>query len=171
MNLRFNTSWKIGITIFLISIYSCYNKGRENISYYDNGSIKNIVVGLKEDSLKKIEYEFYPDGELKKISRFDRNGLINGEQLWFYSSGRLDRKLHYSNDELNGNAYFFYDTTGALKHFRFFQNSYEILFGVDYWGDSMDLIKSSLHFNRNGQLFYKKNFDENGELISEEGKK
>ncbi len=70
---------------------------------------------------------------------------------------------------MNGSAYYYYDTTGAIKNFRYFRDGRQVLFGVDYWDDSIGVIKSSLHFNNSGEIYYKKNFNEVGEVVSEEG--
>ncbi|MDQ6756812.1 MAG: hypothetical protein M3004_07745 [Bacteroidota bacterium] len=149
-------------------MYSCADNSSKNLNYYENGNVKKLVVITNTE---KIEYSFYENGQIQTIRRFNSNGLLSGEQLWFYPNGMLDQKMLYLNNKKDGNGYFFYDTTGALKHFRFFRNGKETLFGSDYWGDSMDLMKSSLHFNDSGQIFYKKNFDKNGKFVSEEGKR
>lgn len=162
-------SLAILFTIACFFSHSCVKKNINDSIYYDNGTIKRMVINCKNSDIEKTEYYFYENGEIKSIQRLNKKGLFEGEQLWFYPTGRLDKKIIFSNHKKQGNAYFFYDTTGALKNFRFYQNGNESLYGVDYWGDSMDIMKASLHFNDSGQIFYKKNFDERGNFISEEG--
>ena len=163
---------KNGLIIFFalscIVLYSCVKKNRNDLIYYDNGTIKRMVIYKKDSDMVMTEYSFYENGEIKSVQRLNK-GHLDGEQLWFYIDGKLEKKITYIDHKKQRNAYFFYDTTGALKNFRFYRSGREALYGVDYWGDSMDIIKASLHFNDSGQIFYKKNFDENGKLVSEEG--
>ena len=79
-------------------------------------------------------------------------------------------KNFYKDGKSEGNAYYFYDTTGALKNFRFFKNGKEYD-GLDFWNDSLCQIKSILYFNDSGQLYYKRNFDKSGMFSGEEGHK
>lgn len=161
------------IILLMISSFSCNdNKIKDDTKkYYANGMLEKMTVYNKGTSQSKTVYWFYETGEIKAIQRYDKNGNYIGEQLSFYSSGILEAKMRFINRKANGNAYRFYDTSGALKHFRYYRNDKEVLYGGDYWGDSIDIMKASLHFNDSGQIFYKKNFDENGKFISEEGKR
>lgn len=149
---------------------SCNSSQKENILYHNNGNIKQIITYTKDNAFK-TQYTLDSNSVLKSIEKFNKYGIVEGEQLYFYNSGIIDRKIIFKNGTKEGNAYYFFDTSGALKYFRYFRNDKQVLYGADFWGDSMDVMKSSLHFNDNGQIFYKKNFDENGKFISEEGKK
>ena len=154
----------------IVVFYSCKEK-KQNEKYYNNGNLKEMIIsGNDLDKINKV-YTFYETGGIKELHRLNDKKQFYGEQLWFFENGRLDRKISVYNNIASGNAYYFYDSNGALKNFRFFKNDKEVLYGGDYWGDSMDLMKASLHFNDSGQVFYKKNFDKNGKFISEEGKK
>jgi hypothetical protein len=151
----------------ILSVTSCKQKLVSKDKYYDNGGIKEMTKFDKNGS--KIVYTFYEDGNIDEIKKYNKNGQLCGQQLWFFPDGILDRQIPMYNDKASGNAYYFYDTTGALRNFRFFRNDKETLYGADYWGDSLDLIKATLHFNDSGQIYYKRNFDRFGKFLSEEG--
>lgn len=153
--------------LLILQLSSCKNRSKTNIIYYDNDQIKELKVTSVDGKIST--YTFYINGALESINRFDKQYSKSGEQLLFYQSGILNRKVSFLKDEINGSAYYYYDTTGAVKHFRYFKDGKQILFGVDYWNDSIGVIKSSLHFNNNGEVFYKKNFNRTGEVIGEEG--
>lgn len=156
------------LLLLTISIFfSCGNNPNSHILYYKNGVMKELKVNNQEGG--ETVYLFYENGMTKAINKFDDKGLLNGEQLWFYPSGLLNRKVPFKRNKMQGSTFYFYDETGAVKGFRYFKNGKEILFGVEYWNDSIGMIKSSLHFNDSGQLYYKKNFDQSGNVLSEEG--
>ena len=155
---------------FVIIVCSCTEKKHKNLTYHQNGQLKKLIVPIQNHKNERLEYTFYENGEIESINRFNKKGLLQGEQVWFYPDGILSKKNKYVDNEIQGNGYSFYDTTGALKDFRYFRNDLQVLFGSDFWGDSMDVMKASLHFNNRGQLYYKKNFDKQGNFLSEEGK-
>ena len=139
--------------------------------YNSNDTIKKSVL----DDKNKIKYTtvflFYKNGEIKEIQRYNDKGELSGEQLWFDSNGNLDKKIPLINGIAKGNGYYFYDTTGTLAGHRYFRNDITVFHGADYWEDSIGMIKSILYFNDSGNIYYKKNFDKNGNFINEEGKK
>ncbi len=155
----------------LIFLFSCTDNGDNRIKYHKNGKIAEMTIFLNTNNGEKILYSFYENGQLKEVKNLKDNDTLSGERLWFYPSGILSKNIQFKEGLANGNAYFFYDTSGALKSFRYYRNDKEVLFGSDFWGDSVDVMKSSLHFNDSGHIYYKKNFNRNGELVDEEGKR
>lgn len=153
-------------SIFVL-LNSCLNKN-SNIEYSTNGKLKTIII-TPPNSNHRIEYNFFENGKLKSVHKYI-DKLYDGEQLWFFSDGNLDRKIQFNNGKANGKAYYFYDSSGSLIHSRYFRDNREVLYGADYWdNDSLNIMKSSLHFNDSGQIYYKKNFDKDGKFLSEEG--
>lgn len=150
--------------------FSCKERKSNKIKYYKESIIKELIVPNKEVLGDTIVCSFYENGNIKEIHRFNRKGQYVGEQLFFYPDGTLDRKIRLKNGIADGNAYYFYDTSGTLNGHRYFRNDKEVFHGTDYWEDSIGIIQSSLYFNDSGQVYYKKNYDKNGNLISEEGK-
>lgn len=155
---------------YIFLICSCKEKANE-INYYSGNQIKGITIYNKDSAGLKTVYSFYENGKPKEIHGYDKNGDYAGEQLWFYPSGVLNRKILIKNGKANGNGYYFYDSTGTLSGHRYFRNDKEVFHGAEYWNDTIGITKSSIYFNDSGQIYYKKNFDENGNLINEEGKR
>ena len=165
------THYLIGLftIIYIFLIYSCKQKSSQ-INYYNGNQIKDVTIYNRDSSQLKIVYSFYENGEPKEIHRYNKKDKFTGEQLWFYPSGVLNRKIFIQNGEANGNGYYFYDSTGTLSAHRYFRNDKEVFHGAEYWNDTIGITKSSIYFNDSGEIYYKKNFDENGNLINEEGK-
>ena len=160
-----------GMFLFLtiMSFYSCERKGKTNILYYDDGVVKELL--LKKPNGGETFFKFYESGIVKSIYNFDANDLLQGEQLYFYPSGILNKKIMYSNNIEKGNAFYFYDNTGTLESFKYFRDGKQVLYGAEYYNDSIGLMKSTLHFNDKGELYYRKNFDVDGNVLGEEGTK
>jgi antitoxin component YwqK of YwqJK toxin-antitoxin module len=163
-------SFLTGIFIYIFLLYSCKGKAIE-INYYSRNQIKDLTIYKKDSGGQKVVYSFYENGEIEEIHRYNRQGEYTGEQQWFYPDGFLDRKIPKSNGKANGNGYYFYDSTGTLSAHRYFRNDKEVFHGAEYWEDSIGITKSSIYFNDSGHIYYKKNFDKNGNLINEEGKR
>ena len=117
------------VVIFILqsSIFFCSCNEPQSkfnqIAYYENGVIKRLIIEENQNKKLQTEYNFYENGEIKSIRRFEKNLTVQGEQLWFFEDGQLDQKNFYKDGKSEGNAYYFYDTTGALKNFRFFKSS------------------------------------------------
>jgi antitoxin component YwqK of YwqJK toxin-antitoxin module len=157
---------------FLVTILtSCKEKNSRNIESFENGNPKMITTKPIIPNHLKVEITFYENGEIKEIHRYNDKGMLDGEQMWFFPSGVLDRKIQIRNAVGNGNAYYFYDTSGTLSGHRYLRNDKEVFHGADYWEDSIGITKSSLYFNDSGIIYYKKNFDKLGHLINDETKK
>lgn len=165
------------VTKQLMLIYSLFLMSCQNITtgnetknvkeFYPDGALKSEIFKISDTYQLKIS--FFENGTVSNLFRL-KNGKMDGEQVWFLKNGTIDQKVLYSNGVKNGNAYFFYPS-GTLRNTRFFKDGKENLFGADYWDDTLNIIKSSLHFNEKGEVFYKKNFDKNGNLLNEEGRR
>lgn len=151
-------------------LYSCKRKNFE-INYYSENQIKDLIINRRDSSEIKIVYSFYKNGELESVHKYNKDGKFSGEQLWFYPDGMLNRKVSKIHGEANGNGYYFYNNTGTLSAHRYFRNNKEVFRGAEYWEDSIGIIKSLIYFNDSGNIYYKKDFDKNGNFINEEGKK
>jgi antitoxin component YwqK of YwqJK toxin-antitoxin module len=155
------------LIIIIVVLFACTKKQNE-ITYYDNGKIKSIVINNEDLNNHRVEILFHNNGEIKEIHRYGNSGLYEGEQMWFYQTGKLEKKIPLKNGKANGNGYYFYDITGTLNGQRHFRNDKEVFFGAEYWEDSIMMLKSSIYFNDSGKIYRKKNFDKNGNLINEE---
>lgn len=154
--------------VYTFILASCQaNKTNKSFvfDYYENGLIKsqsNFSNG-KENGFR---ISYYDNGGVKSFLHFS-NGLQEGEQIIFYPNGFVKEKYISKSDQKNGFWYFYYPS-GAMKNSRYCMNGIEVYLGADYWDDTLNLIKSSLHFNGRGQVFQKKNFDINGHFVNEE---
>ncbi|MGC4099977.1 toxin-antitoxin system YwqK family antitoxin [Ferruginibacter sp.] len=167
-----HSNYPVLLVLVLALIFcSCAGRSSKQITYYENGKIKSVIINNAGTDKLRIELSFYENGEVKEIHRLNQEGQFQGEQLWFYNDGILDRKIPVQNGLAGGNAYYFYDTTGTLNGHRYFRMDKEVSYGADYWEDSLGIIKSSLLFNDSGQVIDAKFFDKNGHFVREEGKK
>ena len=123
---------------------------------------------LEQNSADRVVH-YYPDGKIQEIKYF-KDSLLNGECFLFYPDGKLEQKVTYKDNKVNGHVYFFYNT-GVLKSHKFYIDGKIFGNAVDYFDDTVGLIKSILMFNENGKLYYRKEFDSLGNVIKVEGKK
>jgi hypothetical protein len=158
------------IAIYFIMIFplfvSCKDDKKGIIREYNERGLFKSETFFNVGGLLRKEINFNENGTIKSIFNY-KNEKLNGEQLWFYDNGKVDQKILFINNRREGDAYFFY-RDGILKNFRIFKNGKEVLFGADYWDDSLNLIKSSLHFNDSSEIVYKKNFDSKGNFLNDE---
>lgn len=153
------------IVIGFYCLYGCNPKKNYSLRESNNHNLQQLTIS--SDSNTTL-LEFYEDGKLKSITTYNVSGHKNEESLIFHENGRLNQKIQFNNDLVTGNAYYFYKQTGALKNDRYFRNGKQVFYGADYWGDSMGTMKASLHFNDNGDVILKKNYDIYGHFVNEE---
>ena len=84
----------LAITFF---ICSCKEKILREEEYYPNGGLKKMTLS-NVNGLKTV-CQFYENGEIAVIHRynFNKDRQFAVEQLWFYPSGTLDRKIPLIN--------------------------------------------------------------------------
>lgn len=159
------------IFCFQLFVFSChFNNEKKHVlveEYYSNGRLKVIEINLK-DSLKKA-FRFDSLGNCLDILT-TKNSKKEGEQLWFNENGYLQQKTIYTIGLPNGFSYQYYPT-GAIKNYRYLVHGIENDLGIDYFDMHVPVVKSSLYFNGNGEIYFKQNFDSLSNLIGEEGKK
>ena len=156
---------------FFLLVASCTNGVNDKLLNKANDTIKKIVFNDKNKIKYTTLFLFYKNGEIKEIQRYNDKGQLSGEQLWFDSNGILEKKIPLLNGKAEGNGYFFYDSTGTLSGQRYYRNDNPVFHGTTYWEDSLPIIQSILYINDSGNIYYKKDFDKNGNFINEEGKK
>jgi hypothetical protein len=152
------------IFIFGLFLFGCQEqKDNSLVTYGNDGVVQKILYKnpLGKDSLSI----FFKDGHVEYIQS---NNQSVGQTIWFHPGGKVEQIFSYRDGNKNGHFYSFYES-GALKEHRFLRNNREILYGADYYDDSISVIKQSLHFNNDGNLFYKKKFDSTGRFLREEG--
>lgn len=72
--------------------------GKE-IRFYEDGTTKQI--GFYRNGYEVGEWKkFHPNGVLKQVSQFNKDGVLNGEVITYYSTGELKGKSNFVNGEL-----------------------------------------------------------------------
>lgn len=162
------TQFFLSIFSFLFLFISCndYSDKKTIRKYYSNGHIMSECQ-IEKEKKEGFEINYYINGKVKSVLNYF-NDKLDGEQFYYYENGFLREKEIMKQGVANGNAYYFYKN-GAIKALRYFNNGREVIYGEDYWNDSVPTIKSILHFNDSGQIYYKKNFDSLGVFFNEEG--
>jgi antitoxin component YwqK of YwqJK toxin-antitoxin module len=159
-----------GLVVFFL-IASC-NIQQGNIpsnvkfSRSKDGSIKTLKIIQNN---KEVIFRFDKLGNCEQIEQY-KNHLRDGEQLSFFH-GALIQKAWYSLNLPNGYLFDFYSNSGALKSYRQLSFGKERDLGLEYYNAGVPVIKSSLYFNNNGEIYFKQNFDSMSNFVSEEGKK
>jgi len=151
---------------------ACHKKMHQvpfEMTYYKTGQIDSQSL-FDTTRMNTMKIYYYKNGHIAAILHYKgHSDTLDGEQLYFTPNETLEQKLLIANGVRTGNAYYFYED-GNLSASRLFRDNHEVWFGVDYWDNSDNLMKSSLHFNDSGQIYYKKNFDSTGRFINDEGK-
>lgn len=123
--------------LFLFTtIYSCQSNYSKIIESYPNG-------------MKKLEINYKSKKDIKGDS------LINGKKLLFDSLGNLAQTDDYSNGKLNGEEIWYYPTGRVWKITKLRNDS---AYGFEYeFGETGDTLIAMVHYGRsiNG-MFYKK---------------
>ena len=105
----------------------------------------DYYVSLTESNKKQV-FKFFPNGFLQSLIQLN------------------------SEDQINGRAYYFSDKSGYLI------SDYSYVDGVK-WGnavsyyDSTALLRETMLYNQNGELYYKETYSRDGKLINKEGEK
>src|SRR5258705_8898591 len=87
-------NYLILLLIFCIGVNSCKTNKLQNAKYYDDGTLKELVIYNPQKQNSRISYEFYETGSIKEIHQYNIQNQYEGEQLWFFKNGRVDRKIY-----------------------------------------------------------------------------
>ncbi|MEI6950340.1 hypothetical protein V9K67_24375 [Paraflavisolibacter sp. H34] len=156
--------------IFILLFLICCGRSKQGIhienTYFEKGGIKSRTTYL-DDHMDGVQVNYYYSGGVSSVLNYLK-GRMDGEQVYFYDNGFVEQKFTIKNGVKNGFWYYYYPS-GAMKSSRYCINDKEVLYGADYWDDTLNLIKASLHFNDRGLIYLKKNFDVNGNYLNQEG--
>lgn len=130
-------------------------------------SLVSLIVISCNQNNADIKHEYYYSDHLKSIKHY-RNGVLEGQSQWFYLDGTIEQTVFFKKGKEEGNAYYFYPS-GALKHFRNWKDGKMVGYANDFFDSSVWVMSAVLYFNGQGHLIYKKNYDQQGKVISEEG--
>lgn len=157
------------LLLFCFFIVNC-NKRKTEISIkkqpIENGFIYHFFKG---DSLL-LDVGVSKSGNLKYLANFpeDHDQVIVFQER----SGIIQSKLKKDKSTMktNGRAYYFFEESGNLSSDYNYVNGVKSGSAVSYH-DSTDRIKEVMLYNDIGELYYRKTFDKNGELLQVEGDK
>lgn len=85
------------LIVLLSILYACT---REDVSFYDNGQIKQKLV-YKNNKLDGPQYWYYENGNLSNTYQYE-NGKLEGEAKSFFGNGVLQTLSHYKNGLKDG---------------------------------------------------------------------
>lgn len=122
-----------------------------------------LSCGQKE---KDFKLEYFPSGEIKSIKHYKAK-VLDGESVWFYKSGIVKEINFFKNGKGEG-YFFYYYQSGCMSGYNFYRDNIP-RYGLDYHDEPQLIIKSILQYNNEGQIFYKKNFDDHGNFLNVEG--
>lgn len=152
---------------FLIIVNSCTNdqplldiklegiKGGWSLYRLSTQSGKDIGIWVDSTGLITSLWVGKP-GRIQKISLNDSTGLV--QALLTYNSSNM----------IDGRAYYFYKKSGNLEADFNYVNGVKTGNAVEYH-DSTALLKNTMLYNEEGQLYFRIRYDRDGNIISKEG--
>jgi antitoxin component YwqK of YwqJK toxin-antitoxin module len=161
---------KLVIIVIIMMIFSCSKSSDQtafNREEKRDGSFRYTIQ--LNDSIVAI-LDFFPTGKIERFANFTENG--QRQDIFFYeNSGFVQSKLNVNdNNEATGQANYFFEKSGNLSSQYDYINGTKVGEAVSYH-DSSGRVKSFMLYNDDGQLYYRKTFDEYGNHIKTEGRK
>lgn len=147
----------------LIIVFIMFNSCKEVQKEYNLPDNYNTFINGKREGIHRYYDE---EGNFRAFLKFN-NDILNGEGVWYYPNGKIKSKINYVNNTEDGMAYYFYES-GVIKSFRKWNKGKIVGYAVDYY-DIYSRVESIMLYNDDGFLIYRKTYDEDGRLISEEG--
>ena len=154
---------KLTAALFICTVFlSCKEKIVQLPDWMKDFENVNRVI---DDRKVGKHIAFDSIGNIIQISTY-KAGLLDGECLDFYATGKLKSKVNFQSGKINGAAYKFYPS-GVIENIREWQNDKKVGYGVDFY-DTSGETKASLLYNNDGFLIQRKSYKKNGTLIEEE---
>lgn len=163
----------------------------KEIKYYNE---KGIVYKLKitdgsEDNF--VMYRFYDDGVTPKQMEVRINGKRNGILEMYYEDGKLEQRMYYENNLLNGTTHVYwrdgntsfiieyvndirhgpmeiYNEQGKLMNKGNYVNGKIDGDAYEYWNDTVDIVVKEITVFSNGTHVGTRNYNRCGVLIKDE---
>lgn len=129
----------------------------------------NLIVQrrISKDSIAVYFMKFNEKGGLRNLEIFFK-GNSTREIFGFHENGKLRAKVNFTNGIKTGKAYYFYESGVIEVERNWNDNIKEEGIAVDYH-DTTGNIKAVNLYNENGELYYRKSYNQKGELITVEG--
>ncbi|MEZ5033250.1 MAG: hypothetical protein R2787_17820 [Saprospiraceae bacterium] len=130
---------------------------KENWSLYRIDTQSGDDIGIWVDSIGRISSIWVGrPGHVQKISLNDSTGLV--QALLSYDK----------SNNINGRAYYFYEESGNLEADYNYINGVKTGNAVEYH-DSTALLKTTMLYNEEGQMYFRLRYDREGNILSKEG--
>lgn len=169
----------IGISLALLLIFSACQNRDEKIDtnelpilfkwefYPDKGLVKEIR--MNRDSLPLQVMTF--DMETGRLFYLETNisETESQEVLFFHNNGRVSSKENRNESINNGYAYYYYKS-GVRMAWRYWIDDLKVGTANDFY-DTTGNMKAVMLYNDLGQLYYRRNLDRQGNILSTEGSK
>ena len=135
----------------LICLFSCNNKSAEN---------------KKFDGINFYYREYYPNGILKKETKYIDTSLLNKDITCYHTNGVISKKFKYLNDKVDG-EFITYDDSSRILSRGYFNEGIPIGPSYYFTNGSLDLYNErDLH----NEVYYVKKYNSiTHSLIKEEG--
>lgn len=152
--------------IILILIQSCTKDDNSEEEYYPTGELKS-KVGIS-DGIRDGEFEvYYENGKLKSKGKYN-HGILVDTIYNFYPNGVLELKLPVplnSKDKVVSTSYY---PSGKLKFKIDLVEGKKRGQGFLYFEKS-GALKAYIYYADNSEVMYRRDYNESGTLIKEEG--
>lgn len=168
------TSYKLAkyayALVFLFSISSCSDKDNSLITLETKLEGEKTIYVLKQADEIISEIGINSSGKLDYVLNPVEG---NVDQITFYypSTGRIQSKVNQDSNRIQtGLGYYFYEKSGNLASVYKYVDGNR--FGEAFsYHDSINLLQSIMLYDHDGEMYYRKKFDEVGNHISTEGTK
>lgn len=134
----------------------------ERITYYQNGSRKN-VMDVKNEKRIGEDKTYYNFNQIYSSRTYDKNGVENGPSVYYHKIGTVSHKFNIVNDKIHGLYEEFYPS-GKLKLKKNFVNGLAEGEQIGYFENGEIWKKGNfVKNNPHGEWFF---YHENGKLES-----
>lgn len=79
----------------------------ENTSYWQNGQVQNKTLYV--DGFKVKEHTFYANGQMERLSTYDKQGLRHGQMTEWYESGQVRSTVIFKNGAFCDSSVFYFE--------------------------------------------------------------
>ena len=162
------SGWFLAVILGFLLFLNVYPDTDQDLFYqkvtFPNGSYAyKIKIGPNNDI---IEIGISRDGDLNYFVNYPPK---HEQIISFFSNGVIQSKIKKDkNEETQGRAYYFNENSGNLSSEYNYEDGEKKGTAVSFH-DSTGRIKEVMRYNDNGELYFRKIFDGQGNLIKTEG--
>lgn len=105
----------------------------------NSGAISTVIIKNKKSNLENI-IGFHKDGTTPSLAGVKIDGLREGAYYTYYSSGSLNNKILYKQDEFDGD-YISFSEEGIIKYKAFYENGIEKMVEINDTSSNIEIIE------------------------------